>query len=156
MRAAKMSVGGRAAFLWRIASLVLLSNVKVAPAATPCCPTLGRRPALHGRGGTVSFEVIIESANDAAPIDAHVYNHLPPFPIWEWDSKPHLENPAGFLGLPTDSAAMCAVSGLLPHSQMDAFCQCLQVNMSHTEIGKKAWQFAKLQPGRARKRINAT
>ena len=26
----------------------------------------------------------------------------------------------------------------------------------HTEIGKKAWLFAKLQPGRARKRINAT
>ena len=25
-----------------------------------------------------------------------------------------------------------------------------------TEIGKKAWRFAKLQPGRARKRINAT
>ena len=25
-----------------------------------------------------------------------------------------------------------------------------------TEIGKKAWLFAKLQPGRARKRINAT
>ena len=25
-----------------------------------------------------------------------------------------------------------------------------------TEIGKKAWQFAKPQPGRARKRINAT
>ena len=25
-----------------------------------------------------------------------------------------------------------------------------------TEIGKKAWKFAKLQPGRARKRINAT
>ena len=24
-----------------------------------------------------------------------------------------------------------------------------------TEIGKKAWLFAKLQPGRARKRINA-
>ena len=28
--------------------------------------------------------------------------------------------------------------------------------MSFTEIGKKAWLFAKLQPGRARKRINAT
>ena len=27
---------------------------------------------------------------------------------------------------------------------------------SSTEIGKKAWLFAKLQPGRARKRINAT
>ena len=27
---------------------------------------------------------------------------------------------------------------------------------SGTEIGKKAWLFAKLQPGRARKRINAT
>ena len=26
----------------------------------------------------------------------------------------------------------------------------------YTEIGKKAWLFAKLQPGRARKRINAT
>ena len=26
----------------------------------------------------------------------------------------------------------------------------------NTEIGKKAWLFAKLQPGRARKRINAT
>ena len=25
-----------------------------------------------------------------------------------------------------------------------------------TEIGKKVWLFAKLQPGRARKRINAT
>ena len=25
-----------------------------------------------------------------------------------------------------------------------------------TEIGKKAWLFAKLQPSRARKRINAT
>ena len=25
-----------------------------------------------------------------------------------------------------------------------------------TEIGKKAWLFAKLQPGRARKKINAT
>ena len=25
-----------------------------------------------------------------------------------------------------------------------------------TEIGKKAWLFAKLQPGRVRKRINAT
>ena len=25
-----------------------------------------------------------------------------------------------------------------------------------TEIGKKAWLFAKLQPGRARKRVNAT
>ena len=25
-----------------------------------------------------------------------------------------------------------------------------------TEIGKKAWLFAKLQPGRARKRINST
>ena len=25
-----------------------------------------------------------------------------------------------------------------------------------TEIGKKAWLFAKLEPGRARKRINAT
>ena len=25
-----------------------------------------------------------------------------------------------------------------------------------TEIGKKAWLFAKLQPGRGRKRINAT
>ena len=25
-----------------------------------------------------------------------------------------------------------------------------------TEIGKKTWPFAKLQPGRARKRINAT
>ena len=25
-----------------------------------------------------------------------------------------------------------------------------------TEIGKKAWLFAKLQPGKARKRINAT
>ena len=27
---------------------------------------------------------------------------------------------------------------------------------SCTEIGRKAWLFAKLQPGRARKRINAT
>ena len=27
---------------------------------------------------------------------------------------------------------------------------------SSTEIGKKAWLFAKLQPGRASKRINAT
>ena len=26
----------------------------------------------------------------------------------------------------------------------------------NTEIGKKAWLFAKLQPGRARKRMNAT
>ena len=26
----------------------------------------------------------------------------------------------------------------------------------YSEIGKKAWLFAKLQPGRARKRINAT
>ena len=26
----------------------------------------------------------------------------------------------------------------------------------NTEIGKKAWLFAKLQPGRARKRTNAT
>ena len=26
----------------------------------------------------------------------------------------------------------------------------------YTEIGKKAWLFAKLQPGRARKRTNAT
>ena len=26
----------------------------------------------------------------------------------------------------------------------------------HTEIGKKAWLFAKLQSGRARKRINET
>ena len=73
------------------------------------------RAALALHRGTVSFEDIIASANDAAPIDAHVYNHLPPFPIWEWDSKPHLENPAGFLGLPTGSATMCAVSGL-PHS----------------------------------------
>ena len=29
-------------------------------------------------------------------------------------------------------------------------------NLKCTEIGKKAWLFAKLQPGRARKRINAT
>ena len=28
--------------------------------------------------------------------------------------------------------------------------------LAHTEIGKKAWLFAKLQPGTARKRINAT
>ena len=28
--------------------------------------------------------------------------------------------------------------------------------MISTEIGKKAWLFAKLQPGRARKKINAT
>ena len=26
----------------------------------------------------------------------------------------------------------------------------------YTEIGKKTWLFAKLQPGRARKKINAT
>ena len=29
-------------------------------------------------------------------------------------------------------------------------------DMVSTEIGKKVWLFAKLQPGRARKRINAT
>ena len=28
--------------------------------------------------------------------------------------------------------------------------------IKHTEIGKKAWLFAKLQPGRARKRIDTT
>ena len=28
--------------------------------------------------------------------------------------------------------------------------------MMSTEIGQKVWLFAKLQPGRARKRINAT
>ena len=31
-----------------------------------------------------------------------------------------------------------------------------KANFQCTEIGKKAWLFAKLQPGRARKRINAT
>ena len=31
-----------------------------------------------------------------------------------------------------------------------------EVESSCTEIGKKAWLFAKLHPGRARKRINAT
>ena len=31
-----------------------------------------------------------------------------------------------------------------------------QATSHTTEIGKKAWLFAKLQPGRARKRINAT
>ena len=30
------------------------------------------------------------------------------------------------------------------------------VESKNTEIGKKAWLFAKLQPGRARKKINAT
>ena len=35
--------------------------------------------------------------------------------------------------------------------------QAFSVNLTpSTEIGKKAWLFAKLQPGRARKRINAT
>ena len=29
-------------------------------------------------------------------------------------------------------------------------------NADYTGIGKKAWLFAKLQPGRARMRINAT
>ena len=28
--------------------------------------------------------------------------------------------------------------------------------LTYTEIGEKAWLFAKLQPGRARKKINAT
>ena len=40
------------------------------------------------------------------------------------------------------------------------FCRILCDEMRHTadstEIGKKVWLFAKLQPGRARKRINAT
>ena len=31
-----------------------------------------------------------------------------------------------------------------------------EIMLVHTGIGKKAWLFAKLQPGRARKRINAT
>ena len=30
------------------------------------------------------------------------------------------------------------------------------LNLKSTEIGKKAWLFAKLQSGRARERINAT
>ena len=37
---------------------------------------------------------------------------------------------------------------LAPHRLHDA--------LTSTEIGKRAWRFAKLQPGRARKRSNAT
>ena len=32
----------------------------------------------------------------------------------------------------------------------------MELEVNFTEIGKKAWLFAKLQPGRARKRMNAT
>ena len=31
-----------------------------------------------------------------------------------------------------------------------------RIRLNYTDIGKKAWLYAKLQPGRARKRINAT
>ena len=41
------------------------------------------------------------------------------------------------------------VSGYLEDNHTESLKRC-------TEIGKKAWLFAELQPGRARKRINAT
>ena len=36
------------------------------------------------------------------------------------------------------------------------YSSIVRMTTANTEIGKKTWLFAKLQPGRARKRINAT
>ena len=42
------------------------------------------------------------------------------------------------------------------HSQISQATAATNLTKPCTEIGKKAWLFAKLQPGRARKIINAT
>ena len=47
--------------------------------------------------------------------------------------------------------------GALPKKSSAAIVLLLSsLSFTCTEIGKKTWQFAKLLPGRARKRINAT
>ena len=42
------------------------------------------------------------------------------------------------------------------HDAISLSLTMIPCSLESTEIGKKAWLFAKLQPGRARKRINAT
>ena len=44
----------------------------------------------------------------------------------------------------------------LYHSNLGVLYHRYVQHSPFTEMGRKAWLFAKLQPGRARKRINAT